>query len=227
MKHNNISGGKRKTKKRGGTTEQTEKPKKVVKTKKNKKNARNDAIIARINLYNHMNPTEKIAVNYGLRTFNSGNNRSIIAEQFSDSNYNGYLHNNDLYKKYSLYKELITGQRQKTRKLEKINKQKSLGNTPPSPVASLRQPFIDLDGNPSAYPFSDKKVTDKNEKRLAGNNNFMINSPYNPSIPTDLFNDLNYILPPSPNSLPTEDDSYSDMFDTPKKESPKKESPKK
>ena len=252
MKYHNTSGGKRKTKKRGGTKSTNAKPQKVVKTlkqqyaqqatqQKQEKLDRRGAITNRIKKYNLDNPEKLIAEKYGARALTSKNNNQYTNEQFTDTNNSYYLTDAKLYNLYEDHKYDTAVQRKGARVKDRENKEKSSSTSSrvkerknkaksSSPVASLRQPFIDLDGNPSAYPFSDKKYDRKRESGLLSGNNVMPNSPT--TSPQDLFNDLNYIIKTPPKTSPktspkTPPIDYSDdyavidgMFDTPKKNHP-------
>jgi hypothetical protein len=232
MKYNNKSGGKRKTKKRGGTKSTNAKPQKVVKTlkqqsaqqaaqQKQQREDRKEAIKNRIKEYNKAHSGKPIAEKYGFRALISKDNNKYTNQQITD------LTDRTLYKLYNKHK-LVTATKRSELRDKNSNKKrdefddefddykqkstrKSIKNTsvltsPVSPVSSLRQPFTDPDGNPSDYPFSAKKYNDEQEMGL-------LNSPT--TYPQDLFNEFNYIPKTPPINYDYE--NYDDMFDTPKK----------
>jgi hypothetical protein len=231
MKYNNTFGGKRQTKKRGGTKSKNAKSKKAVKTEKQQQAAeekqqrqdRNEAIINRIKEYNKANSGKLIAEKYGFRALNTKDNNKYTNQQITD------LTDRTLYNLYNKHK-LVTATKRSELRHKNSNKKrdefdefddykqkstrKSIKNTsalksPVSPVSSLRQPFTDPDGNPSDYPFSNKKINDKNEKGLLAERIFDSPTTY----PQDLFNEFNYI--PKTPPINYYDENYDDMFDTP------------
>lgn len=228
MKYNNTFGGKRQTKKRGGTKSKNAKSKKAVKTEKQQQAAeekqqrqdRKEAIINRIKEYNKANSGKLIAEKYGFRALTSKDINKYTNQQITD------LTDRTLYNLYNKHKLVTATKRSELRRKNSNKKRdefddefddykqkstrKSIKNTSAliSPVSSLRQPFTDPDGNPSDYPFSNKKINDKNEKGLLAERIF--DSPI-PS-PHNLFNELNYIPKTPPINY---DDNYDDMFDTP------------
>ena len=234
MKYHNTSGRKRQTKKRGGTTSTNGKREKVVKTLKQQsaKQAatrtqdnqhRITAIINRIRQYNDANPEERIAEKYGVRALTSKKNTHYTNEQLTDPYDSNYLNDTELYKLYVEYKKVIAERRKQLRHITTEGKnlrKKSVNNEVNkeriSPVASLIKPFTDPDGNPSDYPFSDKKYVDKRELNILYDRHR--------TSPQYLF-DLDNILKTPPKTPPInygdDYDVIDGMFDTPKK-SPKK-----
>ena len=233
MKSNNTSCRKRQTKKRGGTPGKNEKTQKTQKTQKTPKTQKRqssqqkqDRIIVitnRIRQYNYANPEKMIAEKYGVRALTSKNNNEYTNKQLTDPNDSNYLNDTELYNLYEEHKK-VTAEHRKQLRYSTAGKQNLCKNPLNnevdkerlSPVKSLIKPFIDPDGNQSAYPFSDKKYVPTREIGILSS--VMSNSPK--TSPLDLFNDLN--IPKTPPKTPIidyrDDDDFSDMFDnTPNK----------
>ena len=230
MKYHNTSGGKRKTKKRGGTKstksiKKSAKPQQIVKTQKQQyaqqaalqkqqHQDRRSEIINRIKKYNLDNPENMIAEKFGVRALTSKINNKYTNEQFSDTNNSEYLTDEKLYNLYKEHKQVTADKRKDIRhnkrgenaslsshKRKDIRHNNRVENASlSSPVSSLRQPFIAPDGNPNDYPFSDKKYNNKREIGLLTDDNFIPNSPT--TSPQDLFHDLKYILKTPPKTSP-------------------------